>query len=271
MTRTEAIKLLKAELKEASELRYILPFVLKEDFSHTVAYGNESISEAAERQLKEIIKQRKEHVPLQYILREWYFMDLTLYVDENVLIPRQDTETLAELTMDYAKRNNSKTMLDICTGSGCIALAIKKAVPKLKVTASDISEKALEVARRNASLNKLDVCFERSDLFDNIKGSFDIITANPPYIAESEYEALEKELYFEPKLALIAEEDGLALYKRISKEAKTKLNKGGVIFLEIGCSQAFAVSEMLKKNGFINIKTVKDLAGNDRVVRANIN
>lgn len=271
MTRTEAIKLLKAELKEASELRYILPFVLKEDFSRMIAYGSESISEAEERQLKEIIKQRKEHIPLQYILREWYFMDLTLYVDENVLIPRQDTETLCELAIDYAKRSDSKTMLDICTGSGCIALAVKKAVPRLKVTAGDISEKALEVARKNADLNQLEVCYEKSDLFNNIEGSFDIITANPPYIAESEYEALEKELTFEPKLALVAEEDGLALYKRIAKEAKAKLNKGGAIFLEIGSSQAFAVSEMLCESGFINIETIKDLAGNDRVVRANAN
>ena len=267
MNRREALLLLKKEFEtlETAEIRHSLRAVLGISQAEIYLDPEKELTDAEEKQLQELICRRKQAEPLAYILGEWDFMGLTLSVNKNVLIPRQDTETLAEDAIAYAKKTGAKNALDICTGSGCIALSLKAALRDMEVTASDISKEALAVAKENAERNGLAVNFIESDLFADIEGIFDIITANPPYIAFEEYMDLQPEIiFYEPQLALVAEENGLYFYRKIAEEAKKYLC--GRIFLEVGFLQAEAVSEFLAENGYTEIYTLKDLGGIDRVV-----
>ena len=216
----------------------------------------------------ELVNQRAGHIPLQHIIGNQEFMGLTFKVNENVLIPRQDTELLVENVVDCLG-NDERTVLDMCTGSGCIAVSIDRLSKDSKVTAVDISEKALEVAQENNRLNNANVTFIQSDLFTNVTGKYDIIVSNPPYIRTDEIPKLMEEVKsHEPVMALDGMEDGLYFYKKICGEASDYLNDNGKIFFEIGYDQGDDVSEILRQNRFCNIEVLKDLSGNDRVVIA---
>ena len=216
----------------------------------------------------ELVNQRAGHIPLQHIIGTQEFMGLTFKVNENVLIPRQDTELLVENVVDFLG-NDERTVLDMCTGSGCIAVSIDRLSKNSKVTAVDISEKALEVAQENNRLNNANVTFIQSDLFTNVTGKYDIIVSNPPYIRTDEIPKLMEEVKsHEPVMALDGMEDGLYFYKKICNEASDYLNDNGKIFFEIGYDQGDDVSEILRQNRFCNIEVLKDLSGNDRVVIA---
>lgn len=216
----------------------------------------------------ELVNQRAGHIPLQHIIGNQEFMGLTFKVNENVLIPRQDTELLVENVVDCLG-NDERTVLDMCTGSGCIAVSIDRLSKDSKVTAVDISEKALEVAQENNRLNNANVTFIQSDLFTNVTGKYDIIVSNPPYIRTDEIPKLIEEVKsHEPVMALDGMEDGLYFYKKICSEASDYLNDNGKIFFEIGYDQGDDVSEILRQNRFCNIEVLKDLSGNDRVVIA---
>ena len=221
------------------------------------------------KEYESVLKKRAERVPLQYITGEQEFMGLTFYVNSNVLIPRQDTETLVEEALNLAKPG--MRILDMCTGSGCIIISILKNKSDVKGMGCDISKQALIVAKENAKLNNVNVAFEYSDLFENIEGKFDMIVSNPPYIRSAEIPSLMPEVaQFEPLKALDGSEDGLEFYRRIIKESKNYLNADGYIIFEIGNDQGEAVSNMLTYAGYNNVRVIKDLAHNDRVVCAQV-
>lgn len=235
-------------------------------------------------QFEELISMRASHFPLQYILGESYFCGLKFNIDRNVLIPRQDTEVLVEKVIADTQDKN-KSILDICTGSGCIAISLACLGDYKLVVGTDISEDALEVAAKNANElvenRELDdemnqsIYFLQSDMFDGLYKlkdklgieTFDIITANPPYIKSDEIKKLQDEVKkYEPRLALDGDKDGLKYYKSIASEAKKYLNDNGKIYLEIGYDQADEVAKVFENAGYTHIETVKDLGGNDRVI-----
>lgn len=219
-----------------------------------------------------IVMKRAKHIPLQYLLGQWEFMGLPFKVNSNVLIPRADTEVLVEETLKIIKNKAKEniTILDMCTGSGCIGISLAKLVPASLVRAVDLSKDALEVARENAALNHVEnIEFICSDLFDQVDGEFDIIVSNPPYIESEEINKLMPEVReYEPRMALDGDVDGLKFYRSIIHESKKYLKQNGNLLFEIGCDQAVAVSEILEQHGFNHIKVVKDLPGLDRVVIA---
>lgn len=212
-----------------------------------------------------LVKKRAERIPLQYITGEQEFMGLTFHVNSNVLIPRQDTETLVEEALKLVKPDMK--VLDMCTGSGCIIISMLHKCHYIEGTGSDISKQAINVAKENAKLNNVAVNFERSDLFENLSEKYDMIVSNPPYIRTDVIPTLMPEVsQFEPIGALDGMEDGLYFYRKIIKECKTHLNENGYILFEIGNDQGKDVSDMLTYAGFSNVRVVKDLAHNDRVV-----
>ncbi len=207
---------------------------------------------------------RATRYPLEYILGKQEFMGLEFCVNENVLIPRQDTEILVEKVIEVAP---GKRVLDMCTGSGCIAISIVKLGKPTKMHAVDISNGALEVARENAKRNEVAVSFIESNLFENVSEQYDIIVSNPPYIESNVMKSLMPEVRkYEPMLALDGTEDGLYFYREISSVAPEYLSKNGEIFFEIGYNQGDAVTNILSESGFEHIKIWKDLVGFDRVV-----
>ncbi|MDY3888485.1 MAG: peptide chain release factor N(5)-glutamine methyltransferase [Agathobacter sp.] len=224
----------------------------------------EDMTEEQAKQYQLLIKKRAERVPLQYITGEQEFMGLTFTVNSSVLIPRQDTETLVEEALKAAKPGMN--ILDMCTGSGCVLISILKNVDA-KGIGYDISKQALNVAKENAKRNHVVCEFERSDLFENVDGTYDIIVSNPPYIPTEVIHTLMPEVKeFEPMEALDGMEDGLHFYRRIVREAKEHLARGGYLMLEIGHDQGASVSEMLEYGGYAEVRVIKDLARNDRVV-----
>ena len=212
------------------------------------------------------VEKRLKHIPLGYIFKKSYFYGREFKVDENVLIPRLDTEILIEKICDDIKSRNSEvSVLDIGTGSGAIAITIQKET-NANVVAVDVSDGALEIAKYNAEVLEASVNFEKSDLFEKINGKFDFIVSNPPYIESSVIETLDDEVKLnEPILALDGGEDGLDFYRKIVKDAPSHLNKGGKLYFEIGYNQAEALKDLMKVN-FKNIKVYKDYGNNDRVV-----
>ena len=219
------------------------------------------------------IEKRKMHIPLQYIINKQNFYGLDFYVDESVLIPRYDTENIVDRIVKDCKENKCLSVLDLCTGSGCIAVSLKKNGFE-KVYASDISDKALAVAKHNAKLNNADIIFLQSDLYENFPKEirFDIIVSNPPYISTDKIAELETQVKdFEPKLALDGGKDGLDFYKKILKLSKDFINKSGRLYLEIGYDQSKDVVDLAKKEGYDNIVIIKDLSGRDRGISMKVN
>lgn len=228
----------------------------------------EELSDDLLKEYELVIKKRAEHIPLQYIVGETEFMGLKFKVNSNVLIPRQDTETLVEEALKVVKPGMK--VLDMCTGSGCIIISIMHNVEGVKGYAVDISKQALNVAKENAKLNEVSILFERGDLFETVSDKFDIIVSNPPYIPTAVIPKLMPEVQgFEPIEALDGKEDGLYFYRKIVSQSMDHLNPEGFLMLEIGCDQGKAVTQMMSEAGFGNICTKKDLAGNDRVVIGN--
>ena len=223
-------------------------------------------------QFEEGIARRALREPLQHILGTQEFMGLEFFVNRHTLIPRQDTETLVELVLGNHKEKEI-SLLDMCTGSGCIAISLAKLGGYAHVEAADISEEALKVAKKNAETllgEEGKIRFRHSDMFsafDETEDKFDIIVSNPPYIPSDVIEELEPEVRdFEPRSALDGTADGLFFYELLARECGRFLKENGTVYFEIGHDQGEAVENLLKANGFIDTKVIKDLAGNDRVV-----
>ena len=227
--------------------------------------GNDPLSEEQETLYKEYLEKRSRRIPVQHILGVQCFCGLDFIVTPDVLCPRQDTEILIEEAIKRIRPGSS--ILDMCTGSGCIILTLLHFVKDCKGTAADLSEKALAVAVQNAKKLEKECTFIHSDLFENIEGRYDVIVSNPPYIATKEIEALEPEVRdMEPRMALDGMEDGLFFYRKIVSASVQYLNPEGWLMFEIGYDQGEQVSEMMKSAGYVDVKVVGDLAGLDRVV-----
>lgn len=238
------------------------------DHTYYYMHMEEELAKEQKHEFEVLLMKRAEHIPLQYITGEQEFMGLTFHVNSNVLIPRQDTETLVEAALQVAKPGMK--VLDMCTGSGCILISILKNAPGVTGYGYDISKQAVIVAKENAKLNDVTAVFERSNLFEDvIEEKFDMIVSNPPYIPSDEIVSLMPEVaQFEPQEALDGKEDGLYFYRKIISDCIDFLAENGSIFLEIGYNQGEAVSEMLKNAGFSDITIIKDLVGHNRVVTA---
>ena len=228
-----------------------------------------------EQKFFELIERRKKFEPVAYIVRECEFMGIRFAVNEHVLIPRPDTEILVEAAIAKIRENGIRHVLEIGTGSGCIAVSLAVNCPDIHVTAVDISPKALNVARRNAAVNKVSerISFVEGDVFTDVcerlaaAEKFGMIISNPPYINAEEMAQLEPNvLDYEPHTALFGGEDGLDFYREISRWAGSLLEPSGVIMFEIGYDQAKPVHNILNEHGFVNITTMRDLADKDRVV-----
>lgn len=245
---------------------YLLQMVCKIERSYYYVHGEEDITQDAQKEYEIAVQKRAEHIPLQYIIGEQEFMGLRFKVNSNVLIPRQDTETLVEQVLKIVKPGMK--VLDLCTGSGCVLISVLKNAPELTGMGSDISKTALLVVKENAKLHEVDAEWVRSDLFDNITETFDVIMANPPYIPTGEILSLMPEVRdFEPENALDGGADGLDFYRKIAGQVKDYLNPGGYVYMEIGYDQGEAVSELMRNAGFTEVEVIKDLARNDRVVK----
>lgn len=229
---------------------------------------NGEVKEELLEELESVLKQREQRVPLQYLMGECEFMGYDFYVDEQVLIPRQDTECLVELAVESIRKELTKVrVLDLCTGSGCIGISVAKLCPDTEVTLADISDGALSVAKKNAQNLGVDVTLIKGNLFENIEGRFDYILSNPPYIPSEVIEGLMPEVKeHEPRLALDGEADGLSFYRRIINAAPDYLNSDGRIYFEIGAEQGEDLTRLMNERGFCEVKVHKDLAGLDRIV-----
>ena len=262
------VKLLEEKnFKDAkSDILLLIYEIFDFDFSKWTMYKHDEIEDISKLDtLNEYVKKRLGHMPIQYILNKAYFCGLPLYVNENVLIPRFDTEVLVEEVLKISKKDRSKRILDICTGSGAIAIALKKLGGFERVDALDISDKALEVAKKNAKELNLDINFLKSDMFSSLtcENKYDIIVSNPPYIQSDVVDTLESEVKdFEPRLALDGDADGMKFYKIIAENYEDYLVDNGVLALEIGYDEANDIRALFEGK---NVVIKKDLANLDRV------
>jgi release factor glutamine methyltransferase len=245
-------------------------------FSNTEIILNKNTIFSAEQRkiLDSFIEKLKIHMPIQYILGKTEFYGLEFIVNQSVLIPRPETEELVEWILSSVHDNSNLKLLDIGTGSGCIAISLKNSLPKSQVNAFDISEEALLIAQKNAELNNLKINFEQVDILKNLNLNerWDVIVSNPPYIPENEkIEISQNVLDFEPHLALFVPEiDPLLFYKKIADFGKTHLNENGSLFFEIHYTKANQIIELLKSLGYIEIELRKDIFKNDRMIKAKI-
>ena len=252
----------------AQTARLLLCHVLNFNFTDYVLAREDLLSPRDTARYEELLTRRASGVPLQYLTREQNFCGLSLYVDERVLIPRQDTECLVEEVLRDGARGE---LLDLCTGSGCIPLALLKHGNFSCALGADISAEALAVAAENRVRTGLPLELRQSDLFTEIPERFDVITANPPYIESAEIESLSVEVRdHEPRLALDGAADGLAFYRRLAAESGAHLKPGGRLYLEIGMSQGAAVASLLEAAAFSDIQIIRDLAGRDRIVKGSM-
>lgn len=260
------LQLEEAGIEEAAlDARFLLEDICGTDRNYLLVHGKEQVAADKYECYVNCISKRKDRIPLQQITGYQEFMGLNFTVSCDVLIPRQDTETLVEEVMRYL--HDGMSILDMCTGSGCILLSLLHYSNDCAGTGCDISEKALAVAEENARKLSLEAVFLQSDLFENIKGKYDVIVSNPPYIPTEVIATLMEEVRdHEPVTALDGREDGLYFYRRIIKEAGNFLFPGGMLFFEIGFDQAKAVSGLMKEAGFTEVTVCRDLAGLDRVV-----
>lgn len=246
---------------------YLMEYVWGIDRNYYFLHSDDIIEQKDEERYRDLLQKRGSHIPLQHLTGTCDFMGLTFQVNDQVLIPRQDTETLVESALLRLKEGDRA--LDLCTGSGCIILSLEKLGSGIRGLGADISAAALAVAKRNRDSLGLESDFCISDLFEGIEGVFDMIVSNPPYIASGKIPGLMEEVRgFEPLLALDGGADGLDFYRRIIKDARDFLKPGGWLGLEIGYDQREAVEELLRRQGFIKTETLQDLAGLDRTVWA---
>ena len=256
-----------AQGEEAESLSFVYRSQKNLSFTDFVFAFQHEASEEESKFLEEIYTKLANHIPAQYIIGHAEFFGMQLEVDERVLIPRPETEELVKLILAENPKDNLK-VLDIGTGSGAIALALAKNRPDWTITAADISQDALDLAMENANNQDLTLSFIKSDCFSEISSKYDIIVSNPPYISRvDEAEVGLNVLHSEPHLALFADEDGLAIYRRIAEESKDYLNDGGKIYLEIGYKQGQSVPALFKENfPEKRVRTLKDQFGQDRMV-----
>lgn len=276
MTIMDAIKKGMIELKNSNlespklKARLLMQFLLNKPRQYVIVNDMQELETKTEKQYFQAIKLMREGVPLEHITHQKEFMKLNFFVDENVLIPRQDTEILVEEVIKISKRINARKILDLCTGSGAIAVSLAKYIPKSEITAIDISSNALKIAKKNAITNEVEnqITFINSNMFENLNNEkFDIIVSNPPYIKTEEIKKLDAEVQKEPQIALDGGKDGLDFYRKIIKDGYQYLKYGGYICLEIGYDQKIDVIELIEnEEKFENTYTKKDLYDNDRII-----
>ena len=267
---TKACLLLRRQGKEESLARFLLMYILDESphlFSNNLS---EQISKEIEDKYFSLIEKHiKEDVPLSHLVGFEYFYDRKYKVTKDVLSPRMETEELMYKVIEYVKASNKNKfkILDLCTGSGIIAITLKKELEQVSVDviASDISEEAIEVAKENAQSHDATIKFVKSDIFNNIDDKFDIIVSNPPYIdRKDEVTMKDNVLKYDPHLALFAEEEGMYFYRKIIEQANDYLNENGVMFFEIGYDQKDKILKLADINGYY-AEVYKDINGRDRM------
>ena len=256
-----------AQGEEAESLSFVYRSLKNLSFTDLIFTLQQEVTEEEKQFVEEIYKKLVAHIPAQYIIGHADFFGMQLKVDERVLIPRPETEELVELILTENPEKNLK-VLDIGTGSGAIALALAKNRPDWSVAAADISQDALDLSLENANAQNLNLSFIKSDCFSEISSKYDIIVSNPPYISRADEEEVGLNvLHSEPHLALFADEEGLAIYRRIAEESKDYLNDGGKIYLEIGYKQGQSVPALFMENlPEKRVRTLKDQFGQDRMV-----
>ena len=267
---TKACLLLRRQGKEESLARFLLMYILDESpqlFSNNLS--EQMSKENEDKYFSLIEKHIKEDVPLSHLVGFEYFYDRKFKVTKDVLSPRMETEELIYKVVEYVKttKKNNLRILDLCTGSGIIAITLKKELSQfsIDVVASDISKEALEVAKENAKTHTADIRFIQSDIFNNIDDKFDIIVSNPPYIDRKDEVTMEDNvLKYDPHLALFAEEEGMYFYRNITEQANSYLNANGVIFFEIGYDQKDKIVKLADMNGY-HAEVYKDINGRDRM------
>ena len=250
--------------------RLLMQYILNKPRQYMLIHDNEELTNKQEKAYLENIEKMIKGVPLQHITHSQEFMKMNFYVNENVLIPRPDTEILVEEVINIDKKTNAKKILDLCTGSGAIAISLAKYIENSQITAVDISEEALRIAKLNAVNNNVEdkITFVKSDLFENIvKEKYDIIVSNPPYIKKDFMKKLDKEVQQEPYIALDGGYDGLDFYRKIISEGYQYLKFKGYLCMEIGYDQKQEVFDIIKKQEkYSNTYSKIDLGGNDRIV-----
>lgn len=276
MTISEIIKKGMIELKNGNieepklKARLLMQYVLNKSRQYVIVNDREELDNIKEKQYLEEIKILKKGVPIEHITHQKEFMKLSFFVDKNVLIPRQDTEILVEEVINIAKKNNAKKILDLCTGSGAIAVSLAKYLPQAEITAIDISNDALKIAKKNAISNNVQnqITFISSDMFTNLgEEKFDIIVSNPPYIKTNVIKDLDIQVQNEPYIALDGGKDGLDFYKKIINESYQYLKYNGYLCLEIGFDQKIDVIELIENTeSFTGTYSKKDLFDNDRII-----
>ncbi len=259
----------KANIEDAKvKVQILLMHIINKPKQYLIINKNEIIEEALLKQYKQGIEKLKQNIPVQYITNTQEFMGLKFYVDENVLIPRFDTEILVEEVIKICKDTPNLKVLDVCTGSGAIAICLQKLLNNSTVYAIDISQKALNVAKKNNQTNKTKVSFIQSNMFENIGGNeFDIIVSNPPYIETNTIKQLSDDVKKEPALALDGGADGLKFYKILADQAHKYLKINGLLAMEIGYNQKESVMQILEETqNYKEIYCKKDLNGNNRII-----
>lgn len=271
---TKGMIMLKSNNIESPKLksRLLLQYVLDEPRQYIIVYDKKKITKKQQWEYFINIEKLTKGIPLQHITHRQEFMKMDFFVDENTLIPRPDTEILVEEVIKIAKQKYNPKILDLCTGSGAIAISLKKYVPNSEIIGIDISEKAIEVANKNANKLNVDVKFIKSDLFEKLKKEkFDIIVSNPPYIKKEEIKKLSKEVQKEPELALDGGIDGLDFYRKITSQAIEYLKTESFLCFEIGYNQKNDVMQIIEdQQNYKNIYCKKDLYGYDRVIVAQV-
>ena len=259
-------RLAAAGIEEAKlDARLLLEELCGTDRNDLLVHGDRPVTEQQENSYVNYIELRSRHIPLQHITGYQEFMGLRFKVTPDVLIPRQDTETLVEEVLKNL--HDGMRILDLCTGSGCILLSLLRYSNDCVGVGADLSRKALAVAEENAGTLGLSAEFVQGNLFEPVTGKFEIIVSNPPYIPSNVIPTLMEEVReHDPLMALDGKEDGLYFYREITGKASEYLYPGGMLFLEIGCEQAGAVTELMKNAGYRDVTVCKDLAGLDRVV-----
>lgn len=255
--------------------RLLMQYILNKPRQYLLVHDNETLTLRQEVNYFKGIKKLIEGIPIQHITHMQEFMRMNFFVNEDVLIPRPDTESLVEEVISIAKKINAKKIMDLCTGSGAIAVSLAKYIENSEITAVDISKKALNIAKKNAINNNVQnqITFVESDLFNRIKkDKYDIIVSNPPYIRKDIIKTLDKEVQREPKIALDGGYDGLDFYRKIINKSDEYLKFKGYLCLEIGYDQKIDVIELIEnEEKYIDTYCKKDLYGNDRVVVTKLN
>lgn len=256
------------------EAKLIFEKAFESELPRILMNMDSAVPENILKDIQDMAEKRRNGLPVQYIVGEWEFYGYPFKVGKGVLIPRQDTETLVDYVLEICRRNNIKSpkIIDLCSGTGCIAITLKKEIPDSEVYALELSENALEYLEYNKKLNNADIKIIKADVLeDNSRKNlpvFDIIVSNPPYLTKQDMQELQKEVQAEPESALYAGEDGLYFYKKITPLWKKSLKKGGIIVYEIGINQHDSVSDILKSDNFEKVEFIKDTAGIIRVVSA---